>query len=39
MVDVAKTGDHRSAMIVAEGTLEHTAKGGSDGAAVAGFTL
>lgn len=39
MEDVAKTGDHRSAQLIAEGTLEHTAKGGVDGAAVGGFTL
>jgi hypothetical protein len=39
MEDIAKTGDHRSAELIAEGTLEHTAKGGADGAAVGGFTL
>lgn len=38
MEDVARTGDHRSAQLIAEGTLEHTAKGGADGFYATGFT-
>lgn len=35
---IAKSGDHRRASLVAEGTLENTSKGGATGAAVGGFT-
>lgn len=38
MEPIAKTGDHRSSQIVAEGTLEHRSKGGATGAYVSGYT-
>ncbi len=38
MTPIAKTGDHESAQIVGEGTLEHLSKGGATGAYVSGFT-